>query len=136
MIIDGALYKKVPWASSKSASHAKRDDSCSPKFTEEHAGTTQPNTRSSERRSGKDSIGQLPWPPPSRLFVPVRAVSTTPDKHICWLKRSRPSPSSGHSLLETFKKAPGGCTHLLVAVDKFTKWIEARLIAKLTSVRT
>ena len=30
-----------------------------------------------------------------------------------------------------FKKARGGMTHLLVAVDKFTKWIEARPIKKL-----
>ena len=37
-----------------------------------------------------------------------------------------------------FKTARGGLTHLLVAVDKFTKWIEARLIKKLdgpTAVR-
>ena len=30
-----------------------------------------------------------------------------------------------------FKKARGGMTHLLVAVDKFTKWIEAKPIKKL-----
>ena len=30
-----------------------------------------------------------------------------------------------------FKTARGGMTHLLVAVDKFTKWIEAKLIKKL-----
>jgi hypothetical protein len=29
-----------------------------------------------------------------------------------------------------FKQAPGGHTHLLVAVDKFTKWIEAKPITK------
>jgi hypothetical protein len=29
-----------------------------------------------------------------------------------------------------FKIAPGGLTHLLVAVDKFTKWIEAKPIKK------
>ena len=29
-----------------------------------------------------------------------------------------------------FKKASGGYTHLLVAVDKFTKWIEAKPIRK------
>lgn len=32
-----------------------------------------------------------------------------------------------------FKKAARGCTHLLVVVDTFTKWIEARLVAKITS---
>jgi hypothetical protein len=36
-------------------------------------------------------------------------------------------------LVASFKKAPGGFTHLLVAVDKFIKWIEAKPIAKLKS---
>jgi IS30 family transposase len=31
------------------------------------------------------------------------------------------------------RTAPGGYKHILVAVDKFTKWIEVRPIAKLTS---
>ena len=30
-----------------------------------------------------------------------------------------------------FKMAPGGYTHLLVVVDKFTKWLEAKPIKKL-----
>ena len=34
----------------------------------------------------------------------------------------------GLDLVEPLKRAPGGYTHLLVAVDKFTKWIEARPI--------
>ena len=36
-------------------------------------------------------------------------------------------------LVGPFKKAPGGFTHLLVAVDKFTKWIEARPIKRIGS---
>jgi hypothetical protein len=32
-----------------------------------------------------------------------------------------------------FKKAPGGLTHMVVVVDKFTKWIEARPLAKIGS---
>jgi hypothetical protein len=36
-------------------------------------------------------------------------------------------------LLGPFKKAPRGLTHLLVAVDKFTKWIEAKPLAKIGS---
>ena len=30
-----------------------------------------------------------------------------------------------------FKTARGGLTHLLVAVDKYTKWVEAKPIKKL-----
>jgi hypothetical protein len=37
----------------------------------------------------------------------------------------------GLGLLGPFKKALEGITHLLVAVDKFTKWIEARPLAKI-----
>ena len=29
------------------------------------------------------------------------------------------------NLVEPLKRGPGGYTHLLVTVDKFTKWIEA-----------
>jgi hypothetical protein len=35
-----------------------------------------------------------------------------------------------------FKTAPGGLTHLLVAVNKFTKWIEAKPIKKLDGSST
>src|SRR5438105_2200126 len=31
------------------------------------------------------------------------------------------------------QKAPGGFTHLFVAINKFTKWIEAKPIAKITA---
>ena len=34
----------------------------------------------------------------------------------------------GLDLVEPLKRAPGGYTHLLITVDKFTKWIEARPI--------
>jgi hypothetical protein len=32
-----------------------------------------------------------------------------------------------------FRTAPGGYKHILVAVDKFTKWIEVRPVAKVAS---
>ena len=35
----------------------------------------------------------------------------------------------GLDLVGPLKRAPEGYTHLLVAVDKFTKWIEARPIS-------
>jgi hypothetical protein len=39
----------------------------------------------------------------------------------------------GLHLLGPLKKVPEGLTHLLVAVDKFTKWIKAGLLAKIGS---
>jgi hypothetical protein len=39
----------------------------------------------------------------------------------------------GLDLLGPFKKVPEGLTHLLVAVDKFTKWIEVKPLAKIGS---
>jgi hypothetical protein len=35
-----------------------------------------------------------------------------------------------------FKTAPGGMTHLMVAVNKFTKWIEPKPIKKLDGSST
>jgi transposase InsO family protein len=35
--------------------------------------------------------------------------------------------------LGPFQKAPRGLTHKLVAVDKFTKWVEAKPLAKIGS---
>ena len=35
----------------------------------------------------------------------------------------------GRDLVEPLKRMPGGYTHLLVTIDKFTKWIEARPIS-------
>ena len=39
----------------------------------------------------------------------------------------------GLDLVGPLKRAPGGYTHLLVAADKFTKWIEARSISVIKS---
>jgi hypothetical protein len=38
-------------------------------------------------------------------------------------------------MIRPFKKAQGGYTHVLVAIDKFTKWIEYKPIASLTSAK-
>ena len=39
----------------------------------------------------------------------------------------------GLGLVGPLKKAPRGYTHLLVTIDKFTKWIEARPISVIKS---
>jgi hypothetical protein len=38
-------------------------------------------------------------------------------------------------MIGPFTTAPGGFTHVLVAIDKFTKWIEYKPITKLTPDR-
>jgi transposase InsO family protein len=38
-------------------------------------------------------------------------------------------------MIGPFKKAQGGYTHVLVAIDNFTKWIEYKPIASLTSAK-
>jgi hypothetical protein len=42
----------------------------------------------------------------------------------------------GINMVGPFKRAKGSYTHLLVAVDKFTKWVEAKPISKLDSHTT
>jgi IS30 family transposase len=41
--------------------------------------------------------------------------------------------SWGLNLVGPFKIAKGGCTHIFVAVDKFTKWIKVKLSASITT---
>jgi transposase InsO family protein len=38
-------------------------------------------------------------------------------------------------LVGLFKKAKGGFTHITVAVDKFTKWIEVKLATSITAAK-
>jgi transposase InsO family protein len=38
-------------------------------------------------------------------------------------------------LVGPFKKAKGGFTHIFVAVDKFTKWIEAKPAVSITTAK-
>jgi hypothetical protein len=38
-------------------------------------------------------------------------------------------------MIGPFKKAQGGYTHILIAIDKFTKWIEYKPIASLTAAK-
>jgi hypothetical protein len=43
-----------------------------------------------------------------------------------------PFSTWGLDLVGSFKKAKGGFTHIFVAVDKFTKWIEVKQAASIT----
>jgi hypothetical protein len=41
----------------------------------------------------------------------------------------------GLDIVGPLRKAPGGFTHLLVAIDKFSKWVEVRPITNLRTGR-
>jgi transposase InsO family protein len=60
-----------------------------------------------------------------QTHLPARALQTIP---ITW-----PFAVWGLDMVGPLKKAPGGFTHLLVTIDKFTKWIEAKLITTIDS---
>jgi hypothetical protein len=60
--------------------------------------------------------------------TPAAALKTIP---LTW-----PFVVLGLDMVGPFKTAPGGLTHLKVAVDKFTKWIEAKPIKKLDGSST
>jgi transposase InsO family protein len=59
--------------------------------------------------------------------LPAQQLQTIPVtwSFACW----------GLDMIGPFKKAQGGYTHVLVAIDKFTKWIEFKPIASLTSAK-
>jgi transposase InsO family protein len=56
--------------------------------------------------------------------VPSHQLQTIP---IAW-----PFSTWGLDLVGLFKKAKGGFSHIFVAVDKFTKWIEVKPAASIT----
>jgi hypothetical protein len=60
-----------------------------------------------------------------QVHTPAQELQTIP---ITWL-----FVVWGLDLLGPFKKAPEGLTHLLVMVDKITKWIEAKPLTKIGS---
>ena len=41
----------------------------------------------------------------------------------------------GLDMVGPLQKVPGGYTHLFIAVDKFTKWIEAKPVATITTAK-
>jgi transposase InsO family protein len=59
--------------------------------------------------------------------LPAQQLQTIP---ITW-----PFACWGLDMIGPFKKAQGGYTHVLVAIDKFTKWTEYKPITSLTSAK-
>jgi transposase InsO family protein len=60
-----------------------------------------------------------------QTHLPAQALQTIP---ITW-----PFAVWGLDLVDPLQKAPGGYTHLLVDIDKFSKWIEVRTLNSIRS---
>jgi hypothetical protein len=63
----------------------------------------------------------------NQQHLPAQQLQTIP---ITW-----PFACWGLDMIRPFKKAQGGYTHVLVAIDKFPKWIEYKPISSLTSAK-
>jgi transposase InsO family protein len=126
-------------ASSSDAFPSPKVRSSYKRYTRGLAAITQHLEPLLETPSDKVSTGRRRWPTPLELsapangcqfyarqtHLPAQALQTIP---ITW-----PFAVWGLDLVGPLQKAPGGYTHLLVAVDKFSKWIEVR---PLNSIRS
>jgi hypothetical protein len=125
----------APQASSNDAYPSPKVRSYCKKYTRGLAVTTQHLEPLSGTPSDKASPGRPRWLTPLGLYAPAKGVNSTQGRRTCPL---RPYITWsfvvwGLDLVDPLQKAPGGFTHLLVAIDKFSKWIEVR---PLTSIRS
>jgi hypothetical protein len=71
-------------------------------------------------------------------YFGVKVASFLPARNIFHLISCRPYTlpglfsHGGLDLVGPLKKAKGGFTHIFIAVDKFTKWVEVKLTTSVT----
>jgi transposase InsO family protein len=129
----------APQAFSNDAYPSPKVRSYCKKYTRGLAVTTQHLEPSLGMPSDKVSTGRPRWPTPLGLYAPAMGVNSTQDRCTCPLRPCKQYPSPGPfavwglDLVGPLQKAPGGFTHLLVAIDKFSKWIEVRLLNNIRS---
>jgi hypothetical protein len=116
----------APQASSNDAYPSPKVRSYCKNYTRGLAVTTQHLEPSFETPSDKVSTGQPRWLTPLGLYAPAKGVNSTQGRHTCPLRPCKQYPSPGRllwglDLVGPLQKAPGGFTHLLVAIDKFSK---------------
>ncbi|XP_015698292.1 uncharacterized protein LOC102719918 [Oryza brachyantha] len=94
--------------------------------------------RELERLIGKGSSSQPSSQTHKSWLESAKGVNSLQDTHVP-AQELQTIPISwsfavwGLDIVGPFKQAPGGFTHLFVAIDKFTKWIEAKLVATIDS---
>jgi transposase InsO family protein len=136
-LVDGELYNAPPPASCSDVYPSPRGASSSGTYTRGFAATTpQPRTL-----VGNAFRQGFYWPTAvadaseivrtckgcqfyaRKSNLPAHVLQTIP---ITW-----PFAMWGLDIVGPLRKAPGGFTHLLVAIDKFSKWLEVRPITNL-----
>jgi hypothetical protein len=129
----------APQTFSNDAYLSPKDKGCYKKYTRGLAVTMQHLGPSSETLSDKVSTGRPRWSTPLGLYAPAEGVNSTRDRRTCPLRPYKQYPSLGclpygvWTSLVPLQKAPGGFKHLLVAIDKFSKWIEVRPLTSIGS---
>jgi hypothetical protein len=122
----------APQASSSDAYPSPKVRSYCKKYTQGLAATTQHLEPSLETPSDRVSTGQPRWPTPLGLYAPAKGANSMQGRHTYPLRPCKQYPSPGRLLCGVWtssvpcRRHPGGYTHLLVAIDKFSKWIEVR----------
>jgi transposase InsO family protein len=129
----------APQASSSDAYPSPKVRSYYKKYTRGLAATTPHLGPSLEMPSDRVSTGQPRWPTPLGLYAPAKGVNSTQSRRTCKLRPCKQDPSPGHLLYGVWtssvpcRRHPGATRTLMVAIDKFSKWIEVR---PLNSIRS
>jgi hypothetical protein len=129
----------APQASSSDAYPSPKVRNYCKKYTRGLAVITQRLEPLLETPSDRVSTGQPRWLTPLGLYAPAKGVNSTQSRPTCPLRLYKQYPSPGRLLCGVWtssvpcRRHPGGYTHLLVAIDKFSKWIEVR---PLNSIRS
>jgi hypothetical protein len=129
----------APQASSSDAYPSLKVRSYCKKYTRGLVAITQRLEPLLETPSDRVSTGQPRWSTPLGLCAPAKGVNSTQRQTHLPAQALQTIPITwlfavwGLDLIGPLQKALGGYTHLLVAIDKFSKWIEFR---PLNSIRS
>jgi hypothetical protein len=121
----------APQASSSDAYPSPKVRRYYKKYTRGLAVITQRLEPLLETPSDRVSTGQPRWPTPLGLYALAKGVNSTQGRPTCPLRLCKRYPSPGRLLCGVWTSSVPcrrhrGYTHLLVAIDKFSKWIEVR----------
>jgi hypothetical protein len=136
-LVDGELYNHAASGSCSDAYPSPRGVSSSGTYTRAFAATMSHLAPSWATRSARASTGPQRSLTPTRSCALAKGPSSTLASPTSPHTSCRPSPSRGLSPCGGWTSSgpcgrrPRGYTHLLVAIDKFSKWVEVRPITNL-----